>query len=263
MNFGTSNQASTMTSSQVFNPYAKKHAGNFTLGFPGHPVLLPNHQQRHPIPHARRPLGNLGGYGGQVSVYHASLHPTPQSPLQDGGSNFSIASDSLAATPSLSHASPPIFEPLPVFTLARSYSTSSGSSSSPIDLQAACPKSPGSHDESHEPIATGLLSTPVMATSQLTSLPNQKCDFFPPEIPLQNETTTTSVPRSPATPAGVKSDMRYSISDLVKFALNSDNLYGTANITTTTHGVFTSNSVYMLMTCHVSIIFLMPIYCSK
>ena len=29
------------------------------------------------------------------------------------------------------------------------------------------------------------------------------------------------------------------------------------------HGVFTSNSVYMLMTCHVSIIFLMPIYCSK
>ena len=219
-----SNPTTTSCSSSIIkNPYVKRDvAHGATFLFP-HPTYKACPKQHSAVDDASQ-RGPFGGTGGQLvpndltPSCSSSIHAFPSGGL----SMFSIASDSLG----LPFTDPPDQEFMTGISYAASSSSSAGSSSL-IDLQQADRETTTEHDAIHASPAPGLLSTLALAASEtLTKLPSsshQQNEVRPPEEPT---TTCTTDP--------LPTVLSYSTAELARFVLQSDNLYGTTDITRTT-----------------------------
>ena len=219
-----SNPTTTSCSSSIIkNPYVKRDVAHGAAFLFPHPTSKACPKQ-HSAVDAASQRGPFGGTGGQLPndltpSCSSSIHAFPSGGL----SMFSIASDSLGSP----FTDPPDQEFMTGISYAASSSSSAGSSSL-IDLQQADRETTTEHDAIHASPAPGLLSTLAVAASEaLTKLPSsshQQNEVRPPEEESTTSSTTDPLPTV----------LSYSTAELARFVLQSDNLYGTTDITRTT-----------------------------
>ena len=233
-----------VASTGMINPYAKRD----DMAPPQHlsprptSVSTPHHQYQPALtPTRRSPFGNFGATGCQAP---SATRPVPL-PFPHGGMMFSDRLDSPASDYSWGNPAPPVtFEPLPDIRIKRSESSSSSSSGSStlIDLQAqwnSDPLNAGKTTAAASLLSFGLLSDPSTASTPrrhghgdalvVVAPPGPRSDASLPKAPPQQVP-----PPVPPLPAGA---VKFSTAELARFVLNSDNLYGTKDITATTRQI--------------------------
>ena len=204
-------------------------------------VSTPHQYQPALTPTRRSPFGNFGATGCQAP---SATRPVPL-PFPHGGMMFSDRLDSPASDYSWGNPAPPVtFEPLPDIRIKRSESSSSSSSGSStlIDLQAqwnSDPLNAGKTTAAASLLSFGLLSDPSTASTPrrhghgdalvVVAPPGPRSDASLPKAPPQQVP-----PPVPPLPAGA---VKFSTAELARFVLNSDNLYGTKDITATTRQI--------------------------
>jgi hypothetical protein len=252
----------TSSSMRVTNPYAKSNAGHAGNTIPPHLTVTSTYvQQSTTYPHAHRsPLRDLGGTGGQVLPQpKSSTHflPIPKQLGPTMARDYTNQQDSpFMHVPSQNN--PDEHEPNISYGPSFSSSSSETDSLAPmIDLQAspfqqekrsfaavtsmessiAFDYSPSSDQEQSDRRG----STSVIAALSGFMSPSKRpppqgaSSLSKPPPPLKSPTSVSvdpppaSVPVDPS-PAAVN----FSTADLARFVLNSENLYGNTDITTST-----------------------------